>query len=60
MSDVADHRPWIDCWQCFGQGATEDCFEDTCVCLDPPCYWNPCDVCKSKGGWYGNEDDDPS
>ena len=57
-TDEHDAREWIECWQCFGEGATEDCFEDCCVCLNPPCYWNRCDVCEGKGGWYAAPTDD--
>lgn len=31
------------CPICGGEGVIEDCFEDTCVCLDPPCIWKRCD-----------------
>lgn len=49
----ADHfyDDWIVCDACGGRGVFEDCFEDTCVCLNPPCYWAPCDMCEGKGGW---------
>lgn len=46
-----DHDEWVECWQCGGDGLLEDCFEDTCVCLDPPCIEKRCDVCRGKGGW---------
>lgn len=42
---------WVECWSCCGQGTYDDCFEDTCCCLDPPCLTPRCDVCKGKGGW---------
>ena len=46
-----DYDDWIVCWQCGGEGELEDCFEDTCVCTNPPCLWKPCDICKGDGGW---------
>lgn len=46
-----DFFDWTECWSCSGEGETESCFEDTCVCIDPPCVWNKCDVCRGKGGW---------
>lgn len=46
-----DYAEWIECWQCGGEGVIESCFEDTCVCLDPPCYAPRCDICRGKGGW---------
>jgi hypothetical protein len=50
--DPDDFAPWIDCWQCGGEGEIEgdcDCMEDSCCCLVP----TPprCDVCRGAGGW---------
>lgn len=52
LSDELDLEPWIDCWQCCGQGVIEGdctCMEDTCCCLepDPPV----CDECRGASGW---------
>lgn len=55
--EYTDHGYWVDCWQCGGDGELEDCFEDTCVCVDPPCYTTRCDICRGKGGWYSEEPD---
>ncbi len=47
-----DHGPWDldgDCSNCGGEGFVESCFEDTCVCLDPPCHWSRCDYCNHDG-----------
>ena len=38
-----------DCPNCDGSGFMESCFEDTCVCVDPPCCWNRCDWCNHDG-----------
>lgn len=51
-----DGTYWVDCWSCFGEGAHEDCYEDTCVCIEPPCLWTRCDVREGKGGWELDED----
>ena len=53
-----DHRDWIECWSCLGEGEHQDCFEDTCVCLYPPCRRTRCVLCQGKGGWYADEDDE--
>lgn len=50
-----DDLHWIGCWKCHGEGDLEDCFEDICVCLNPPCCWTRCDVCEGKGGWRDPE-----
>lgn len=50
--------PWIDCWQCGGEGQVPDCFEDCCSCDGHPddpydcCAPHICDVCKGEGGWH--------
>ena len=47
------------CPNCGGEGRVEDCFEDTCVCLDPPCCWARCDWCSpSKPAAPTPEDSD--
>ena len=58
MSEGDDDRglDWIECWNCGGEGRLDSCFEDTCVCLDPPCCTNRCDVCGGNGGWTRAED----
>jgi hypothetical protein len=33
------------CPNCGGTGRIESCFEDTCVCRNPPCLWERCDWC---------------
>ena len=38
-----------ECPNCGGTGRVEDCFEDTCVCINPPCCWQRCDWCGGKG-----------
>lgn len=53
-----EYSDWIECWSCAGEGETESCFEDTCVCVDPPCLWTRCDVCQGKGGWPRPEEED--
>jgi hypothetical protein len=52
-----DHDEWVECWNCGGEGVIESCFEDTCVCLDPPCCEKSCDVCAGGGGWPRTEPD---
>lgn len=37
------------CPNCDGSGWVDSCFEDTCVCLDPPCHQNRCDWCNHQG-----------
>ena len=37
------------CWNCGGEGFVDDCMEDTCCCLNPPCATSTCDVCDGKG-----------
>ena len=50
--DLPDYdEPWVECWSCGGEGFHEDCFEDCCVCLNPPCHRVRCDECKGRGGW---------
>lgn len=51
-------REWVVCWQCDGERKLEDCFEDTCVCVDPPCCWTRCDICNGQGGWHLEEESD--
>lgn len=51
-----DDGNWIDCWQCGGEGVLDSCMEDTCVCVDPPCCTNRCDICKGAGGWVPKPD----
>jgi len=41
-----------DCWECGGEGwITDDCFEDTCCCLDPDAEHGivPCPKCNPNG-----------
>ena len=38
-----------DCPNCDGSGYVDSCFEDTCVCVDPPCHRTRCDWCNWKG-----------
>lgn len=57
--DEIDHREWIDCWSCGGEGVHEGgctCMDDTCCCLNP----EPpdCDVCRGTGGWYAEDGED--
>lgn len=51
MSDVDYIEDDYDepCPNCGGDGVIEDCCEDTCVCLDPPCCTQVCDWCNGKG-----------
>ena len=56
-ADDWDHREWVECEHCFGNGRFEDCFEDTCVCLNPPCLWSACEFCEGAGGWYLDDDE---
>ena len=59
MTDQQEReRVWVVCDQCGGEGVFEDCFEDTCVCLDPPCLWADCNLCNGEGGWYLEEESD--
>lgn len=51
-----EYEEFVECWQCGGEGRLEDCMEDTCVCIDPPCMWQRCDICGGKGGWKVVED----
>lgn len=48
-----DDDDWQECWDCGGEGVTEDCqcseFEDTCMCLNPKP--RGCSTCKGQGGW---------
>lgn len=53
-ADIPDWAPWIDCWQCGGEGETADCWEEF-ACIDPEsgcadCR-RRCDICHGKGGW---------
>lgn len=41
--------PDDDCPNCDGSGWVDSCFEDTCVCLDPPCHQARCDWCNASG-----------
>jgi hypothetical protein len=46
------------CPNCGGEGVVENCFEDTCVCLDPPCLLARCDWCRPRTAgkltrWFG-------
>jgi hypothetical protein len=49
-----DDGPWIECWQCGGEGVVYDCVEEY-ACVDPEdgCDYcaRRCDICKGKGGW---------
>lgn len=38
-----------DCPNCDGSGFVDSCFEDTCVCVDPPCHYARCDWCNHDG-----------
>lgn len=45
--------PWIDCWNCGGEGYSDhDCGEDCCACLYPEDNV-VCDICNGEGGWRG-------
>lgn len=54
-----DDGPWIDCWQCAGEGVIYSCFEEY-ACVDPESGCDECesrcDICRGKGGWplYGD------
>jgi hypothetical protein len=50
---------WVTCWQCAGHGCFEGCFEDACVCEDPPCFWETCDVCNGQRGWPREPAEEP-
>jgi len=50
VSDVPDFDEIDDsCPNCDGTGWVDSCFEDTCVCLDPPCHQTRCDWCNPRG-----------
>lgn len=54
--------PWIECWQCSGDGYVSNCFEEY-ACVDPEggcdeCT-RKCDICKGKGGWPDEEEPTP-
>lgn len=55
MTDAHDQQPDFDddaddsCPNCDGSGWVDSCFEDCCVCLDPPCHQTRCDWCNHKG-----------
>lgn len=38
-----------DCPNCGGAGFVDSCFEDTCVCIDPPCHMARCGWCNHDG-----------
>lgn len=46
-----ENGEWVECPECGGTGTWDDCYEDTCVCLNPPCKVSSCDFCEGKGGW---------
>lgn len=56
-----EYGDWIECWQCFGNGAVAGCFVDTCTCGGDPddadccCAPRRCDICRGKGGWFPKE-----
>lgn len=65
--DFPQMTPWVECWQCNGEGMLPGCFEDTCcgADCDPEdaafcCAPSKCDVCKGKGGWEQIESQPPS
>lgn len=47
--DAMMDGPEDSCPNCGGESRVESCFEDTCVCVDPPCHWARCDWCNGKG-----------
>lgn len=38
-----------ECPNCDGSGYVDSCFEDTCVCREPPCHRIRCDWCNHDG-----------
>lgn len=60
MSPEEKFLPWIDCWNCGGDGAVYSC-ADEIGCIDPEsgCDFceRKCDICKGNGGWHGNEEE---
>lgn len=52
--DFGDHAPWIDCWQCGGEGKIASCWEEY-ACIDPEGGCDECaelcGICHGKGGW---------
>jgi len=52
MTDIAEHDDYDEddeCPNCGGDGYVDSCFEDTCVCLNPPCCTMTCDWCDGEG-----------
>lgn len=41
--------PDDECPNCDGSGFVDSCFEDTCVCREPPCHRLRCDWCNHDG-----------
>ena len=52
--EIPDWAPFIECWQCGGEGEIASCFEEW-ACIDPESGCDACirtcDVCHGKGGW---------
>lgn len=64
MTDpIAYDGDWIECWKCAGEGSWPDC-QDEIGCAHPEdgcdlCMVR-CDICRGKGGWrYDEEDNRP-
>lgn len=53
LDHLHDDGPWVDCWQCGGEGVTYDCFDGFCEDAESGCddCERRCDICKGKGGW---------
>lgn len=64
MGEIDYDGPFIDCWQCGGEGRTNNCWDGCCVDPDDihcKVCSRRCDVCHGKGGWGYNPDyDEPS
>lgn len=45
--------PWIDCWQCGGEGHLHYCIDGQCQDAESGCDLckSRCDICRGKGGW---------
>jgi len=45
---------WVDCPHCDDGAVLNDCFEDSCCCVDPVAEhgFRDCEVCGGKGGYY--------